>query len=394
MNTAVNNSLTDYLKVLRPDISSQLISSDNWSNINTVARILPSAITSFFGFECRLGIKEARADFLICADATEAGRQILASDNKYSITLPDLLGSHSIWNSIQNFSTVWNTETSPLYHRINNVWLEFDIDDSLTTIPIPSCFFGPQPIYSTFSSSENAPKDRETNSHQWITQNALKVLLDRDISPQVERQLFKCIDLLPSEAYVFQIGVMLSRKSDLIRVCIRNISPKQILEYLTKINWQGSLKPLKELLDKISSFAERIDLDIDVGESVRPKIGLECYFNRQPKFEPRWQLLLDYLVENNLCIPEKRDSLLAYPGYIRQKDRQDLWPSNLLKLSQLLGAKYERIFFTGLHHIKLTYQQSKTLEAKAYLYANLSLLNPQFFSQWKQLTNSNNLVHS
>lgn len=378
------SSLADYLRLVRPDVSTDLISPENWLNINALAQVLPSSITSFFGFECRLGVKEAHADFLICADAAQAGRKVLASDND-SLTLPGFLMEHEVWSQIHNFGTHWNTDTSPLYQQVRNVWLEFDINGHPGNIPIPSCFFGPEPIYS------HPPDTGERvlfHSHQWVTQTALKLLLDRNLPSKVERQLLNCFDLLPGSAYVFQIGVMLARKCDFVRICIRNISPEQILDYLAKINWQGSVSDLKSILTKLSSFVERIDLDIDVGEVIFPKIGLECYLDKQPKYEPRWQLFLAYLVETGLCIPEKRDALLAYPGYIREKSNQESWPSGLLKLSQFLGSEYERVFFRGLHHIKVVYQPEIPLEAKAYLSANHSLLSPQFVSQWRELQNA------
>jgi hypothetical protein len=391
MTNIIENSLVDYLKLLKPDIPPQLISSENWSKIEKVAGILPRAITSFFGFECHLGIEEPHADFLICADAKEAGRKILAEEN-YSIALPDFLMQHPVWNQIRDFSSTWNTDTSPLFKQVNNVWLEFDID-RIPTIPVPSCFFGSNPIYSKHSIENNNSDD--LHPYQWISQSALSSLLARNIPTKVEQKLFQCFDLLPEGAYVFQIGVMLARQSDLVRICIRNISPTQIVDYLTQINWQGSIVELKNVLDPLSNFVDRIDLDIDVGEVILPKIGLECYLKNQPDFEPRWQLFLNHLVEMGLCLPQKRNALLDYPGYIRESRDRELWPTNLLKLSSFLGEQSERVLFRGLHHIKVVYQSEppfegkQPLQAKAYLYASQNLMTPDTVSQWKSLPAAN-----
>lgn len=370
MNISINNSLANYLKVLRPEISPNLISEQYWHNIETVAQVLPSAVTSFFGFESRLGIDKAHVDFLICADAEEMGRKILADDS-YPIALPAYLYAHPVWKQIRNFAHQWNNPYSPLFDRVNNIWLEFDIDDSLPNIPIPSCFFGPKPIYAG-------------NNSQWTVNTALKLLQNREVPPKIATQIFNCFELLPDNAYVFQIGVMLARKSDIVRICIRDISPQQILNYLAALNWSGSLDGLKQTLKQLSVYAERIDLDIDIGESILPKIGLECYLHQQPQFEPKWQLFLDYLEKIGLCTPQKRANLLAYPGYISEKQNPPFWPSDLGKVSSLLGSGYEGVFFKGFHHIKVNYQDSNPLEAKAYLYVSQSLIDPNFTSQFKK----------
>jgi hypothetical protein len=380
MSIAINNSLANYLKLLQPKISPHLIAPQYWHNIETVARVLPSAITTFFGFECRLGIEKAHADFLICADAQELGRKILAND-QYSITLPADLYAHPVWQQIHNFSEQWNNQDSPLYDGINNIWLEFDIDESPVSIPVPSCFFGPQAIYSGSDS-------------QWTINTALKLLQNRDVPQVIATKLLNCFELLPDDAYIFQIGVMLARKSDLVRVCIRNISPEEILKYLAALNWSGSIDALHQTLNKLSSYATRIDLDIDIGESILPKIGLECYLDKQPKFEPKWQLFLDYLTEVGFCTSQKRDSLLAYPGYIRGKQSPDFFPNNLERISSFLGSGYEGVFFKGLHHIKVTYQESASLEAKAYLYINQQLINPKFADHCKTWKNPDQLISS
>ena len=380
MNISINNSLANYLKILKPQISEQLIAPKYWHNIEAVAQVLPSTITTFFGFESRLGIAEAHADFLLCADAQEMGRKILADQN-YPIALAPYLYSHSVWKQIRNFAEEWNNPNSPLYQQVNNMWLEFDIEDSSANIPVPSCFFGPKPIYAK-------------SNYQETIDTALNLLQNQEISEGIKTKIFNCIDLLPAKAYVFQVGVMLARKSEVVRLCIRNISPEEILNYLSAINWNGSFEALQERLNKISTYAERIDLDIDVGESVLPKIGLECYLTMQPKFEPKWQLFLNYLVENGFCLKQKRNSLLAYPGYISQRQNPAYWSDDLSKIASFLGSGYETVFFKGLHHIKLTYQESKFLEAKAYLYVSQSLLNPDWLSKYRKWQDSEQLVKS
>ena len=72
---------------------------------------------------------------------------------------------------------------------------------------------------------------------------------------------------------------------------------------------------------------DRVDLDLDVGSAILPKIGLECYLDQLPGFEPRWQLFLDELVKDGVCIPEKRDALLSYEGISNEKSASALFCS-------------------------------------------------------------------
>ncbi|MDH6059586.1 hypothetical protein NWP17_03885 [Chrysosporum bergii ANA360D] len=375
----INSSVKDYVKLVQPYTSSALISSATWGKINAIAALLPSDITSFFGFECPLGIAAARSDFLICAEAAESGREVLAANHG---GLPKLLLSDPIWHQIHKFSQAWQNETSALYQQVHNVWLEFDIDDYGDSLPVPSCFFGPQPIYSSKSPDAGLA---ENNSYEWITRTGLQLLLNANLPEAVEEELFKCLDLLPHEAYVFQIGVMLARNvNNQVRVCIRNISPEQIGEYLQKIGWSGSVDILEVFLQEISGLVERIDLDIDVGESIGAKIGLECYFSKQPKLEPRWQLFLNYLVGKNLCLTGKQAALLAYPGFVRESADPGDWPSYLSRSCNLLENNAEAVFFRQIHHIKIVYQDNHPQLAKAYLAMGYWLITQDFVQQYRK----------
>jgi Rps23 Pro-64 3,4-dihydroxylase Tpa1-like proline 4-hydroxylase len=356
------HSLTEYLTLVKPYVSSQLIDTESWFHIEAIANLLPSQLTNFFGFECRLGTEAAKADFLLCIGAAEVGQKILTSES----ALCDSLLKEPVWQQIRNFTSCWQNQTLPLHSNVDNIWLEFDVDGHLDQAPIPSCFFGSQTIHAASS------------THTWVTQNAIQLLRGHSLPLAVEKQLFKCLEALPTNVYVFQVGLMLARRSDMVRICLRGISPGQIIDYLSQIGWSGSTDGLKTLLEELSIYVERIDLDLDVGETgVAAKIGLECYLTLQPKYEPRWMSFLDYLLKVGLCLPQKRDALLTYPGYVREKNHRNQWPSHLLKLSQFLGPNHENVFMRGLHHIKVVYQSERAIEAKAYCWVTHSLLSKQ-----------------
>lgn len=44
----IKNSLNDYINLIRPTISTDIIDENNWQNISKVAQYLPSALTTFF----------------------------------------------------------------------------------------------------------------------------------------------------------------------------------------------------------------------------------------------------------------------------------------------------------------------------------------------------------
>jgi hypothetical protein len=71
-----------------------------------------------------------------------------------------------------------------------------------------------------------------------------------------------------------------------------------------------------------------------------------------------------------LCTADKRDALLAYPGYVGENAEGIPWPRALRRASNLLGGRSLSIFIRSLHHVKVVYQPGEGLEAKAYLAVN------------------------
>lgn len=358
-------SLEQTLRPLGPSMPAELISAENLAEVGGIARVLPNTVTSFFGFECRLGETTPRADFLLSV-LPEPGGAILAGTSSLG-GLPDGIDRHPIWSRLRAFCGRWTTPGSSLHDRVENIWLEFDVEGAPPPVPAPSVFFGPRggigpPLHDAIVPSDEA-------LYSWLTREGLASLLGRMVPPHVERGIFDCLDALPAGARVFQVGAMLARPSDAVRLCIANMSPHQIEAYLHGIRWSGSADHLRSLLAFLGAFADFFVLDIDVEETVRPKIGLECYSAgfRQPAQEPRWEGLLDALVERGLCVPAKREALLTWPGFERAETSPDLWPGNLLLASRLLGPRVSSALSRTLHHVKISHEPGRPLEAKAYL---------------------------
>jgi len=159
---------------------------------------------------------------------------------------------------------------------------------------------------------------------------------------------------------------MLSRAQDSVRL-ISNLAADRILDYLRRIGWSGSQEPLEFLLSELSTLTDFISLSFDIRERVMPRIGFECYLSRQPKHERRWSLLLDRLVDLNLCISGKKDALLSWPGYTRERTTpaapldpkgDSPWSNPFLNSGALVRE---------ISHLKILYSSDARLEAKAYL---------------------------
>jgi hypothetical protein len=209
----------------------------------------------------------------------------------------------------------------------------------------------------------------ETGQHpqQWVTESAFSVLRGQALSSSCAQQVLVGCAALPAEAYVFQMGAMLSRHTAGVRLCIRNMSPPHLVNYLTGLGWSGQPQALCRTLNALATLVDRIDLDVDIDQTVSPKIGLECYIQPHPQDRLRWQSLLAYLHEVGLCVPAKRDTLLDYPGYVDALSHPDVWPQHLKIAAAFVGQRAVSLFTRGLHHIKVVFQEDRAQEAKAYL---------------------------
>ena len=188
------------------------------------------------------------------------------------------------------------------------------------------------------------------------------------MSSKVEDIVIECIKNLPLESSVFQIGTMLSRNDDEIRIVIKRIQADQIIPYLKSIGWSDDEnRGLSTLLEEIKNKVTRIVLHIGVGEQVNPKVGIECSFYPDKYHQEKgWAKFLDYLLEKGLCNEEKHSALLNFPGIEPRDHDQNFNPKYCAPSVMMPEENFLSSLIRYISHIKLVYQPNKAVEAKAY----------------------------
>ena len=356
-----------YLDLLKPDLPDELISDASFSKIRKVASQVPGALAfSPFGFECPLGVDGAEADFLFSLQKTNSGPEILSSQ------LPEhdfdaALFSIPQWNQVRCFGEQWADPPDPLYAGIDDVWLEFDVSNpSAQQVKAPSLFFAP------FHTREHRHgKIPDPDEGLRLLETVFFCLKGRNPGPSAALNWKKCLEILPRLPNLFQVGLMIARSdSDTLRMCILAPDSEAVKRILSHLGWPGDFSPLDDILKKISPFFDMLYLHVDVGADISGKIGIECKFSypRDLSPEPLWYPFLDFLLEEGVCLPAKRNGLLAYPGY-RSID-MDACPPPLARMADHLYPLYRSFFVRIISHVKLVYRESGELEAKAYLGIN------------------------
>ena len=337
-----------------------LMTSKNFNDIVTIARYFPGNLTSFLGFECRLGNNTSRSDWAFAVSGVGNDRLVLNNFLKSSHNPAKFL-SHPEWQNITAFTESWVDTSSPLAGKIQCFWLEFDMPNESPEISVPSIFFGPVRL-------PGGIKSNDVEHYEWLIELALPLLKGRDVSAKMKHQMHRCIENIPSNATLFQIGTMLSRESKSVRFHINKLDPIQIIPYLEAIGWHDETGELSTLIGELADKVDRFVISYDIFEDgIGPRIGIELSFTQglEEQFNS-WNILFSYFVEKGWCLPERRDALLNYPG----TDDEEYFNGSVMKpvitaaedMQSLLSSSIVRY----INHAKLVFEQGKGVEAKAY----------------------------
>ncbi|MDB9310670.1 hypothetical protein PN471_18990 [Aphanizomenon sp. CS-733/32] len=345
-------SLADYLQIIVSDLPPEIATPEALDRIQKLASFLAPIPRA--GFEIRLENKNKQVDLQ---------QGIFSKNNE-----PEILAKHIAamaefdsrfkqppWNYICQLCELWSNPSSCIYHGITEIWLEFDLNESDTQDFIPSIFISLNPNLT------------DTEEAFTVTKTALELLWNLSISDDLNHNLYRCFKACVKPANISNIGVMLSRQIQVLRLNVSNLPPSQIATYLQEIDYPESTKEIEALVMQFLEIVDDVRVCLDIGDVIHAQVGLECLFRSQSELEPLWFTLLDNLVSGGLCTPEKRKWLLSWPGYVTPISTPKPWPAVLIAQSMLQSQESLSALKRGLSHVKLTYKPQRSLAAKAYL---------------------------
>ena len=352
-------SLADSIDVLLSSCSSHnldaLFPLKSINRVKSFAAYLPAILRG--GLECRLTTESSQVDLQQCILPNRTELELLQSHlNQLKAT--DTIDANPVWTGLQHFVSAWGSSLTP----IQEIWLEFDVPDSVSHLPIPCLFFGLQQYTSSQTNVE-------------LVHKAIALLLCQSAAQPWQEMLERCFDVCSDDVFISHIGIMLSRQQPVLRVNIKRLQANTWFEYLKRVGWSGNVIEAQALINQCFDIADRITVCIDIGAEVFPQISFECIFLGQTNDNPGWTRLLDLLVEQGLCLAHTRDALFAWPATINPANTKQQWPAHLVTESLLKSNNYFSCFQRALSHIKISCKPQNQLDAKAYLWFEHRWLN-------------------
>ncbi|HST63004.1 MAG TPA: hypothetical protein VLK84_30125 [Longimicrobium sp.] len=317
-----------------------------------VAGRIPAALTRAAYLECRLLAGPEPVDLIFRVE--REGAEILAGRNP-GVNPARLLARGPAWRAVADFCRAWLDGGDPAWSLVRHLWLELDLDDP----GLPGAPPLPQPsVFIAFHDDATAAMGTEAVLD--LVARVIHPLAPNAMDPDTRSRLRGVLDRRPPGAAVPYAGVMLSRPRQAVRVYLSRVPGAAVPGLLNEVGWpedQGRMaaEVVAAMRDAGAPEVGMLHLDVLEG-ALLPRLGVEYTLERHAQIRGRVaeQAFLDALAARGLCEPERRDALLAWPGYELLTLRHELWPSLLAR---------------RVNCIKLVHEPDREPQMKAYLLA-------------------------
>jgi hypothetical protein len=359
-------TFADYLRPLLALLPPVLISPAALADLTAVGELMPEALDYYNAvLEFWLNDPRPAADMQGCAAVDRQGQAALAG-----LAAPGspaaLLFAHPAWRRIGAFCRAWADPASPLSRHVDHIWFDFDLLTGRPAIPVPFVLFGLVPLGLRVPPEACTEESRATALA--VAEAGVALLQGAPLAPAVRGALARCFHALPPGAQIAFAAVPLARPTTDIRLIVKGLAFDAFAGYLREIGWPGDPARVGPAVDAAARFSDATWLDLDVGAGIAPKFGMEYHlYEGEPALEPRWGAFFDFLEDQGLCSPEKRDAVLGILGTSDRETLGDLWPQSLRLAEPLLGPLAYRTHVRALHSAKLVYHPDGSYTAKVYV---------------------------
>jgi hypothetical protein len=346
----MGNLIAEALETMRAGLPASLVPPECVPRLWRIASSLVPIAPLRIGLECRLGTGAETVDIQQGIYATN-GEPVLLAEQVARLMASAEGPLHLIWSRVSAFTAAWRDQSCPSFAQIDEFWMEFD-DPVSAAYSAPSVFIG---LRRNASQEETRP----------AVETALEMLLGEPLSPSVREQLARIFEACTDHALVRHVGLMLSRKDTVVRVNVKDLRCDQVDTYLNRVGWTGSRDELSAIIPSMFCLVDTITFCFDIGERMGSNIGLECFLEGRPP-DRRWKGVLDELVARELCTPEKREALIAWPRQVDPATSPVPWPAALIGASLYRAVDQFGVIVQHLNHIKISLPRHGAVEAKAY----------------------------
>ena len=328
------------LQALSGVVSPSLIDDAGWARLRDAVGGLPVKPGAGFGFELRLGERAAESDFWVS----------LAPDGPLARHYADLGGRAPPGSPEAAFGRHFATVGADAPWAAL-LCVEYDISGGSR---------GGLPGY--FARIRPAPANGGTGARPGAEAVAAWIGGAVGWRPAKDegRALARAFDGLHSAGgQVDSVAVMPTRSERAFRVISRPVEPARALPLADGLGWSG--RGTGSFLSAFEGLVRWLRVAVDVGPGgVLPRLGLELFRDTPERLNrpgaSGWRPCLSRLRDEGLCLPEKMDGLMDWPG-------------------RELVFCGERTYglLTGLSHVKVSFEEGDgggevEVEAKAYPY--------------------------
>ena len=320
------------LDALSRAVPPALIGVVGWRRLRDRVRGLPVEPGTGFGFELRLGAAAADADIFVMLPRTGA--------------LTDHFIRHGEWTGEFGDRLAAIERRAPWTEILA---VEYDVAVGPHGAP-PGLFVR---IRADPAGSGEAEVPAAETVAEWLT-GAVGWRLDG----RERRALARTFEGMSAAGVAVDcLGVMPGRPVRAYKVNSRSTEPARALAVLEMLGWKGPAGAVATFLAAFEGSFRTLRIAVGVtAEGVLPHVGLEVFQGEagslcHPGAEP-WGPFVSRLREHGLCLPEKLDGLMAWPG------------------RELVFSERKTFgLLTGIGHIKVSFAARNggtAVEAKAY----------------------------